>query len=120
YFSADNDNDGNLWFSSRDGDGFYYYNTIEKKFHSIRSFPGLDVFAGNGGRKVFQDSKGRYWLGFNGTGLGMYDPSTGTQQHFRASTTDNKRIAGDAVVDIKEDQKGIVWISTFTGLSAID
>src|SRR5690606_12478101 len=69
---------------------------------------------------VYHDSKGRYWLGFNGTGLGMYDPSTGKQQHFRASTTDNKGIAGDAVVDIKEDQKGIVWVSTFTGLSAID
>jgi ligand-binding sensor domain-containing protein len=120
YFSADKDNNGNLWFSSRDADGFYYYDTAEKKFHSIRSFPGLNVFAGNGGRKVFHDSKGRYWLGFNGSGLGMYDPSTGKHYQWRASTAHNKGIAGDAIVDIKEDKKGIVWISTFTGLTAID
>ncbi|HYE56594.1 MAG TPA: histidine kinase [Chitinophagaceae bacterium] len=120
YFSADKDNNGNFWFSSRDGDGFYYFNTVEKKFHSIRSFSGLHAFAGNGGRKVFHDSKGRYWLGFNGSGLGMYDPSTRKHYRWRASTANKEGIAGDVIVDIKEDKKGVIWISTFTGLTAID
>jgi ligand-binding sensor domain-containing protein len=120
YFSADKDRNGNFWFGTRDADGFYYYNTVEKKFHSIRSFPGLNIFAGNGGRKLLHDSKGRYWLGFNGSGAAMYDPSTGKHYRWYASTTNNKGIAGDAIVDIKEDKKGIIWISTFTGLTAID
>ncbi|RXK58781.1 hypothetical protein ESA94_15435 [Lacibacter luteus] len=120
FFSADKDRAGNFWFSSRDGDGFYYYNTSEKKFHSIKSFPGLHVFAGNGGRKIFQDSKGRYWLGFNGTGAGMYDPATKKSYKWQASTTGKNGIAGSSVVDITEDKKGIIWISTFTGLTAID
>jgi ligand-binding sensor domain-containing protein len=120
YFSADKDRAGNSWFSSRDGDGFYYFDAVGKKFHSIRSFPGLSIFAGHGGRKLFHDSKGRYWLGFNGSGVGMYDPAAHKHYHWRASTANNKGIAGDAVVDIKEDKKGIIWISTFTGLTAID
>lgn len=120
YFSADKDRSGNFWFSSRDADGFYYYNTVEKKFHSIRSFPGLNVFAGEGGRKLFHDSKGRYWLGFNGSGAAMYDPSTG--KHYRWYASGNKKdgISGNSIVDFTEDKKGIVWISTFTGLTSID
>lgn len=120
YFSADKDRSGNFWFSTRDGDGFYYYNTKEKKFHSIRSFPGLSRFAGNGGRKLFHDSKGRYWLGFNGTGLAMYDAAADTSHHWVASTNGQQGISGNSIVDITEDKKGIVWISTFTGLTSID
>ncbi|NCU06212.1 MAG: hypothetical protein GXC73_19820, partial [Chitinophagaceae bacterium] len=120
FFSADKDRAGNFWFSSRDGDGFYYYDIAEKKFHSIRSFPGLNVFAGNGGRKFFHDSKGRYWLGFNGTGVGMYDPAAKKAYNWQSSTTGKNGIAGNSVVDITEDKKGIIWISTFTGLTAID
>lgn len=120
YFSADKDRSGNFWFSSRDRDGFYYYNTVEKKFHSIRSFPGLNVFSGEGGRKLFHDSKGRYWLGFNGSGAGMYDPSTGKHYRWRASSKGKDGIAGNSIVDITEDKKGIIWISTFTGLTAIN
>jgi len=120
YFSADKDRNGNLWFSTRDYDGFYYYNLAEKKFHSIRSFKGLQIFAGFGGRKLFHDSKGRYWLGFNGDGLGMFDPSTGKHYHWNTSQKNGSSISGDIIVDIIEDKKGIIWISTFTGLTAID
>ncbi|QNA45270.1 ligand-binding sensor domain-containing protein [Lacibacter sediminis] len=120
YFSADKDRKGNFWFSSRDGDGFYYYNIGEKKFHSIRSFPGMNVFAGEGGRKVYHDSKGRYWLGFNGSGAGMYDPSSGKHYRWQASNNKKEGIAGNSIVDITEDKKGIIWISTFTGLTSID
>ncbi|HLP36438.1 ligand-binding sensor domain-containing protein [Lacibacter sp.] len=120
YFSADKDRNGNFWFSTRDYDGFYYYNLVEKKFHSIRSFKGLQVFAGFGGRKLFHDSKGRYWLGFNGEGLGMFDPSTGKHYHWKTTDKATNNISGDFIVDITEDKKGIVWISSFTGLTAID
>lgn len=119
YFSADKDRRGNIWFSSRDEDGFYYYAPGEQKFHSIRSVPGLNVFAGEGGRKLFQDCKSRYWLGFNGTGLGMYDPATG-KHHWWKATAAPGSIAGNSVVDIKEDRRGQIWVSTFTGLSVID
>lgn len=120
YFSADKDRQSNLWFSTRDGDGFYYYSNTDKKFHSIRSVTGLNEFAGYGGRKFFEDSKGRYWLGFNGSGLGMYDPSTRKIRKWQANISGENSIAGNSVVDIVEDKKGIIWISTFTGLTSMN
>ncbi|MFT3676001.1 MAG: two-component regulator propeller domain-containing protein [Chitinophagaceae bacterium] len=120
YFSADKDRAGNYWFGSRDRDGFYYYDSRQKTFHSIRQFPGLSEYSGIGGRKLLHDSKGRYWLGFNGDGLAMYDPVHGKHYRWKADNDAAKSIAGNIVVDIKEDKNGVIWISTFTGLSAID
>lgn len=120
YFSADKDRNGNFWFASRDGDGFYYYNTTDKKFRSIKNFPGLEKYAGYGSRKLLHDSKGRYWLGFNGAGIAMYNPTNQQHKQWQAGNDTTQNIAGNIVVDIREDKKGIIWISTFTGLSAID
>ena len=120
YFSADKDRFGNYWFASRDRDGFYYYHPREKIFRSIRHFPGLSEYTGIGGRKLLHDSKGRYWLGFNGEGLAMYDPATGKHHRWKTGNYITNAITGDIIVDIKEDKKGVIWVSTFTGLSAID
>lgn len=120
FFSIDKDKNGNIWFACRDGDGFYYYNPADKKFRSISSFPGLKIFSGIGGRKFFQDSKGRYWLGFNVNGIGMFDPVSGNHYKWMPSQKGNKGISGATVIDIKEDKNGIIWISTYTGLTSID
>lgn len=120
YFSADKDRAGHYWFGSRDRDGFYYYDSRKKTFHSIRQFAGLSEYAGLGGRKLLHDSKGRYWLGFNGEGLAMYDPASGKHYRWKAGNDAANAVAGNIVVDIKEDKNGVIWISTFTGLSAIE
>ncbi|TXI81612.1 MAG: hypothetical protein E6Q39_00915 [Crocinitomicaceae bacterium] len=120
YFSADKDRNGNYWFASRDADGFYYYHVKEKKFYSIRNFPGLNKYTGIGARKFYQDSKGRYWLGFNGAGLAMYDPRSNKHIQWQTSLKSKQSISGNMVVDIKEDRQGNIWVSTFTGLTMID
>ncbi|MCG7857705.1 histidine kinase [Flavihumibacter sediminis] len=120
YFSVDTDREGRIWFSSRDGDGFYYYDTASKKFSSIREYPSpLKAFAGKGGRKVFHDSRGRYWLGFNGEGLGVYDPSNNTTRIFTAGNKAGS-IAGNIIVDIREDKNGTIWVSSYSGVSGIN
>lgn len=120
YFSLDRDRTGRLWFGARDRDGFYFYDFRQKKFHSIASLPGLNHFTGYGGRKLLHDSRGRYWLGFNGEGVGMYDPRSGKTYQWQASTGRGPGIAGNIIVDIKEDKHGVIWVSTFNGLSAIE
>jgi ligand-binding sensor domain-containing protein len=119
YFSADTDQDGTIWFGCRDYDGFYYYENKSGKFKSIKNHPQLKSFAGNGGRKLFQDSRNRYWLGFNGTGVGMFNPADSSYHHWKASSSGKSGIAGDVIVDIREDKKGVIWISTLNGLSSI-
>jgi ligand-binding sensor domain-containing protein len=120
FFSANMDNDGNIWFSCRDGASLYYYQRSDKKFFNIASHKTLRMFAGAGCRIIVQDSKRRYWIGFNGTGLAMYNPVTEQVETWNSLPGKNGPISGNYVVDIKEDRKGAIWISTFNGLTCID
>ncbi|MES2649328.1 MAG: two-component regulator propeller domain-containing protein [Bacteroidota bacterium] len=120
YFGANKDNSGNIWFCSRDYDGLFYYSSRTKKFNGIKNHPYLKKFFGYGCRYVLQDSKKRYWIGFNGMGLGMYNPANGKTTIWNDVGTENSAIAGNIVVDIDEDLNGNIWVSTFTGLSCIN
>lgn len=122
YFSANKLSDGTIWFGTRDYDGFYFYSPTDKKIHSITSHPVMKEFARKGGRYVFEDSKKRLWFGFNGNGVGMYDPATNKARQWRNNMKDNPAtgIAGNLIVDIKEDKKGVIWISSFGGITGID
>lgn len=120
YFSADADQLGNIWFGCRDYDGFYYYEQATRKFKSINHHPQLKRFTGNGGRKFFQDSQKRCWLGFNGTGIAMFNPADSSYHHWKAGSKNKPGIAGDVIVDIREDKHGIIWVTTLNGLSSIN
>ena len=120
YFSINKLRDGTIWFGTRDYDGFYYYSPADRKIHSIASHPVLKEFKGRGGRFVMEDSKKRLWFGFNSNGLGMYDPATNKARIWYNDSRSGPTIAGNLIVDIKEDKKGVVWVSAFGGLTGID
>ncbi|MES2649425.1 MAG: histidine kinase [Bacteroidota bacterium] len=119
YFSANVDRKGRVWFGTRDYDSFYWYEPADKSFHSIKEIAVLKTFAGLGGRYVLEDSKNRLWFGFNGNGVGMYDPATNKTKHWRISDS-NKTIIGGMVIDIKEDKSGVIWVSTSNGITGIN
>ena len=80
----------------------------------------MKKFTGYGTRIVFEDSQKRLWLGFNGSGLGMVNEETGEIKYW---FNDNKRrntIIGNSVVDIKEDKDGVIWVSSFNGVTGLD
>lgn len=121
YFSANRDSRGRIWLGTRDFDGFYYYDPGSKKIVGIGSHPVLNEFRGKGGRIVFEDRGRRLWFGFNGNGLLMYDPlSNQTRYWYNNERKADSTIAGNFVIDIKEDRNGVVWVSTFGGLTGID
>jgi ligand-binding sensor domain-containing protein len=120
YFSLNKTSDGTLWFGTRDYDGLYYYKPSEKKFHSIANHPVLGKYKGNAGRCVFVDSKKRIWIGYNATGLVMYDQVKGTTHWWKSTDKGTNTIIGDVVVSIVEDKDGMIWISTFNGITCID
>lgn len=121
YFSINKDKRGRLWFGTRDNEGFYYYDPSDKKLHSLSGHASLQALSGSGGRYVMEDSRGRMWFGCNGQGLAMYDA---TNKIFRRwmykGWLNDSSIANNLVIDIKEDRNGVVWVTSFGGISGID
>jgi len=120
YFSAGTDSKGRTWFGCRDFEGLYYYSIHDKKFHGIASHPLLHKYAGLAFRAFFEDSKGRLWFGGNQSGLVMMDEAEGTTRHWFNDNKNRNTISGNLVVDIVEDKNGIIWVSTFNGVTGID
>ncbi len=119
FMSAKRDNEGNIWFGCVSNDGFYYYSPKDKKFHSIRNHPTLRKIPSPAGWMMLQDSRNRYWFGLHDNGIAMYDPATDKVEQWNANKN-TSAIAGNIMVDIKEDLKGVVWVSTYYGISGID
>ncbi len=119
YYSANRDSKGRIWFASNQGDGLYYYTEKENKFYSIAQHPLLQKFRGYPSRIVFEDSKGRLWIGL-GSGLIMADEKNKQTRFWNNNDSNRNTITGNTVVDIKEDREGIIWVSTFSGVTGID
>lgn len=120
YYCANRDSKGRIWFGTKDYDGLYYYTPADATFHSIKDHPLLQVYKGLGTRIVYEDSRHRLWIGFNGGGLAMVDEAAGTTRRWYNDGTSTNTIIGNLIVDIKEDQKGVIWVSTFNGVTGIN
>ncbi|MGB3947766.1 MAG: two-component regulator propeller domain-containing protein [Bacteroidia bacterium] len=65
-------------------------------------------------RSILQDSKGNYWFGSDQEGVCMYDG-----KNFTYYTTEND-FCGKQVIYIKEDETGLIWFGTSSGLCCFD
>lgn len=65
---------------------------------------------------VIEDKKGNIWAGTYGGGLNKLDPDTGT--FTRYSIKDG--LPNNNVLGVLEDNQGILWISTYSGLTRFD
>ena len=121
YNSINKDRSGNLWFCTNDSASLYWYSSAEKKFENICNHPLLKKYSKiTPTSYVMEDSKSRIWISLSRRGVIMWDKRKGETKQFRAAENGKNSIAGDQVVDIKEDRKGIIWITCFNGISGID
>jgi ligand-binding sensor domain-containing protein len=118
YMRMEKDNGGNFWFSTQDGDSYYQYNPTTKTLTGIGQHPHFQRFTRLSGWSFLHDSRGRYWLGSADKGVGMYDPTTQKTYHWRSEGYNS--IAGDIVMDIKQDRDGLIWAATNHGVTRID
>lgn len=63
---------------------------------------------------IYQDSKENYWIGSHNEGVCLYNGKTFTYFTINNGLSDNQ------VRTIKEDQNGIIWISTGKGIDSYD
>lgn len=66
-------------------------------------------------RVIFEDSKGNIWIGTEGGGLNKW---LGEVDFQRIGTQDG--LIGNNVMGIVEDENGMLWISSFEGISQLD
>ncbi|RYY16707.1 MAG: sensor histidine kinase, partial [Chitinophagaceae bacterium] len=64
-------------------------------------------------RAIYEDEKGNFWIGTEGAGLLLLDRKTGKYKTF----SEKDGLPGNSVLNILEDNAGLIWISTFNGLS---
>ena len=121
YNSITKDRDGNIWFCTNDSAALYWYAKAEKKFYNISSHPQLRKYKGLAPTSyVLEDSKNRIWISFSRRGIVMLNKRTGQTKHYIASDTIPNGIIGNQVIDIKEDKDGLIWITSFNGITGID
>ena len=69
---------------------------------------------------IFEDSKGRIWMGTTGRGLHLLERKENlTQSRFKHFGGDNG-LSNKTVQTILEDNYGDIWVSTESGISRFD
>jgi streptogramin lyase len=121
YNSITGDKSGNIWFCNNSGSSLQWYSIKEKKYYDISGHPVLKDYASLAPTSyVMEDSKSRIWISLSRLGVIMYDKRTDSVRRYMAGDKANKNIIGNQVIDIKEAGDGMVWISSFNGISGIN
>uniref|UniRef100_UPI00359320FA hybrid sensor histidine kinase/response regulator n=1 Tax=Aquiflexum sp. TaxID=1872584 RepID=UPI00359320FA len=112
------DRRGFLWFGTYDGlnrfDGYQFkeYNQDYQDTTSILQNLIIDLH---------EDSKGRIWVGTAGSGLCSLDPQTEKFTRYPITYQENGITNKVSTISaIKEDNNGMLWIGTTTGLYILD
>lgn len=100
--------DGYLWFATKDGlnryDG-YRFKVFFNDPYDPWSLSSNDVTA------LYEDRKGRLWVGTQSNGLDLYDPATKRFYHFSYKAGQKNGLSGNSITHIFEDPGGTIWVA---------
>jgi len=100
------DRNGKLWIGSRDG--------LQRQRADGRGFDRFG-FAGQYVTKLFEDARGRIWIGTEEHGAAMLDPATGAVHPFMPRPRDPNGLSHYWVYGFAEAAPGELWVATFGG-----
>ncbi|MEO6674020.1 MAG: two-component regulator propeller domain-containing protein, partial [Ginsengibacter sp.] len=107
--------------------GLNRFNPAEKNFTRFLHDPeDSSSLIDNRVRSIFEDSKGRFWVGTSGDGLHIMNREKGSFQRHRYNSSNSNGLsrppvkntldwADDMITFINEDAAGTIWIGTLTG-----
>ncbi|HEY6977485.1 MAG TPA: two-component regulator propeller domain-containing protein [Chitinophagaceae bacterium] len=110
---------GYIWFAAQDAGCIYRYDGY-RLLSFKQDSSNANSLGGTYPETIYADSTGIIWVGFFGTGLDAYNPSTNQFKHFRHNINDVNSLSNDSVTQILRDSKGRVWIATQNGLNKLD
>ena len=121
YFCIYKDRSSKIWFGTNSEIPLYWYDIKTKTYNNISNHKVLRQIIGLGPvNSVFEDSKGRLWVSIYNNGLIMHDTTKQEIKRYLASDDNKLGIIGNMIRDIKEDKKGVIWVSTPNGITGID
>lgn len=100
------DNTGEIW--GGDYASLIHFDTVHKA-HKIYNI-GFTV------RSLWPDKQGNIWIGTEGSGLMQFNTQSGTHKKF----TTNDGLPSNTILNILEDKKSRLWMSTYNGISCFD
>ena len=110
------DHHGFMWFATNDGlnqyDG-YNFKIFKNDVDNHNSI------AANFLRYLFEDSKGRIWIGTANNGLDLFDRETESFIHFKHLPDNKNTLSDNSIISISEDKTGDIWVGTLFGLNRI-
>lgn len=119
------DSKGNIWAGSYDG---LIRFKPEELFHNPAAFQtyNFDInnarsLSCNDVKTIYEDLRGRIWIGTAGGGLNQYIPASEKgEEHFVNYTASRQNLAGDMICDLLETPDEKLWISSESGLTRLD
>ena len=105
------DNQNRLWIGTTT-DGIYVLNLAHGTFKKYLNGAEGHNLSDEHILALFQDKKGRIWVGTNGGGLNRFDDKT---QKFSA-VSEQDGLPNNTIKAILEDDKGNLWLSTNQGI----
>lgn len=109
------DSNGNIWIGTN-GNGVYVYHpkTGELlRFDKTISTKSTQYLPLNGYiTTIEEDKQGNIWIGSNGSGIAVYDP---TQKRFNVLNHSNSKLPMDRVLNIYCDNSGSIWVGVSGG-----
>jgi two-component sensor histidine kinase len=110
------DHYGFMWFATLDGlnryDGYrfiVYHHDAENGASITESFA----------QSLFEDSKGRLWIGTVSGGLDLFERETGTFIHVKGQESSSNSLFQGPINSISEDKHGNIWVQVYDKLYKI-
>lgn len=111
------DRSGRLWMGGNDGlaryDG-YQFVTFRHSNADTTSISGNNI------SELYEDSKGRLWVGIFGSGINISNTAKTAFHQISISGRDTVDATALLISDIVEDGKGRMWVSSSTGLLVLE
>ncbi|HYF71019.1 MAG TPA: two-component regulator propeller domain-containing protein [Ohtaekwangia sp.] len=113
------DSQNKLWVGTWNG-GLNRFDERSGTFQKFNQDPDSPYSGSRGNiRKIIESKSHHIWIGMIGDGLAMYDPKEASFTHFKENPGHNA-LSSNWVVDLIEDHRGNIWISTTEAVDMFD
>ena len=113
------DRSDGLWIGTTNGLDFF--DQANGSFrHYVYSPSQQEGISGKSITALYEDSRGRFWVGTDKGGLNLFEPSNNVFTAYQNDPSKRNSISSDHVTAIIEDRKSVLWVGTVTGLNKFD